>query len=639
MSIKFKIIFILFIILIINIPTGIISIMSINNFSENFFEIKHRLEQEREALGFLKEGEISAFFSVIHFSEQIKSEDIDFHKGKYMIDLENKIKAGKNIYSNTQKNEIENKIWNRIISRLEEVKKSESKLKMNKIKIEELLKAGFTEKDSIYKDIEQEQLEIGESILKSFFENNIDINKLIEANNLKIIAKENEAQLKSRKQVRFIIYSLFTSFIFSVILSLRFGYIFSKKINIVIENFRKVFSGDLTVRTTLKSKDEIGILSMEFNNFLEKLQKMIIAISSIMNKAKENSKEISSFMKQISFGADKQFQNSENLFQGITDIEIGMKKITESVEMQISSFEETSRSITEVLKTINFMTENSMNTVKLSEETTKGAISGGKITKDAFLEMKKIEKNVKNIEDKIINLEGNTVKEIERKALKLGESSEEIGEILKVIENIAEQTNLLALNAAIEAAHAGDAGKGFAVVADQIKLLAESSHKSTKEIEKLISTIHTDIREVIKSTKKGYEEVKEVLNEAKKGYEESVKGMDLSMEAENKLKEIIKMADSTNKEVKNMSNAIGEQSKSMEEISVATQNVENQSIMIKDSTENQSNILQDFSLSVQDVVKLASESSKLSDIAIESSKSLLEIVKNLEIMLNEFKTK
>ncbi|GAB6900272.1 methyl-accepting chemotaxis protein [Kineosporia succinea] len=75
---------------------------------------------------------------------------------------------------------------------------------------------------------------------------------------------------------------------------------------------------------------------------------------------------------------------------------------------------------------------------------------------------------------------------------KLGDSSREIGDVVKLITSIAEQTNLLALNATIEAARAGDAGKGFAVVADEVKQLAQETARATEDISKRVETIQED---------------------------------------------------------------------------------------------------------------------------------------------------
>ena len=115
---------------------------------------------------------------------------------------------------------------------------------------------------------------------------------------------------------------------------------------------------------------------------------------------------------------------------------------------------------------------------------------GGKVVGETIEGMKRIAD--------VVNKSAETVKE-------LGKSSDQIGEIIGVIDDIADQTNLLALNAAIEAARAGEQGRGFAVVADEVRKLAERTTKATKEIAGMIKKIQSDTTGAVQSMEAGHE--------------------------------------------------------------------------------------------------------------------------------------
>ena len=89
------------------------------------------------------------------------------------------------------------------------------------------------------------------------------------------------------------------------------------------------------------------------------------------------------------------------------------------------------------------------------------------------------------------------IQDTSKRIKRLGESSQEIGNITELINDIAEQTNTLALNASIQAAMAGEAGRGFAVVADEVQRLAERAASATRQIETLVKTIQADTNEAI----------------------------------------------------------------------------------------------------------------------------------------------
>jgi methyl-accepting chemotaxis protein len=141
----------------------------------------------------------------------------------------------------------------------------------------------------------------------------------------------------------------------------------------------------------------------------------------------------------------------------------------------------------------------------------------------------------------------------------LGVSSDQIGEIIGVIDEIADQTNLLALNAAIEAARAGEQGRGFAVVADEVRKLAERTTKATKEIATMIKNIQVETRSAVEAMQAGTKQVEE--------------GVESTTQAGTSLKEIIQVSEQVGEMITHIATAATQQSTATEQVNVNVENI------------------------------------------------------------------
>lgn len=212
--------------------------------------------------------------------------------------------------------------------------------------------------------------------------------------------------------------------------------------------------------------------------------------------------------------------------------------LAEASEHQAQEIAGASAAVNEMAVSIDQVSANAAESSAVAERSVAIANKGNEVVQNTIVGMDTIREQIQD-----------TSKRIKR----LGESSQEIGDIVSLINDIADQTNILALNAAIQASMAGDAGRGFAVVADEVQRLAERSSAATKQIEALVKTIQTDTNEAVISMEQTTSEV--------------VSGARLAQDAGVALEEIEKVSTSLAALIQNISNAARQQASSAGHIS------------------------------------------------------------------------
>lgn len=212
--------------------------------------------------------------------------------------------------------------------------------------------------------------------------------------------------------------------------------------------------------------------------------------------------------------------------------------LAEASEHQAQEIAGASAAVNEMAVTIDQVSANAAESAAVAERAVSIAGNGAKVVQNTINGMDTIREQIQD-----------TSKRIKR----LGESSQEIGDIVSLINDIADQTNILALNAAIQASMAGDAGRGFAVVADEVQRLAERSAAATKQIEALVKTIQNDTNEAVISMEQTTSEV--------------VRGARLAQDAGVALEEIENVSSNLAELIQNISNAARQQASSAGHIS------------------------------------------------------------------------
>ncbi|TVZ37236.1 twitching motility protein PilJ [Alteromonadaceae bacterium 2753L.S.0a.02] len=277
----------------------------------------------------------------------------------------------------------------------------------------------------------------------------------------------------------------------------------------LLDELADLADGDLTTTATV-TEDFTGAIADSINYTIDQLRVLVSRIN----------------------------ETSERVVDGSKDTQQTALHLAEASEHQAQEIAGASAAVNEMAVTIDQVSANAAESAGVAERSVSIANNGAKVVQNTIRGMDTIREQIQD-----------TSKRIKR----LGESSQEIGDIVSLINDIADQTNILALNAAIQASMAGDAGRGFAVVADEVQRLAERSATATKQIESLVKTIQNDTNEAVISMEQTTAEV--------------VRGARLAQDAGVALEEIEAVSASLAELIQNISNAARQQASSAGHIS------------------------------------------------------------------------
>ena len=290
----------------------------------------------------------------------------------------------------------------------------------------------------------------------------------------------------------------------------------------LLDEMSSLADGDLTVKATV-TDDMTGAIADSVNFAVEQLRELVTGINITAQTVSESANETMATTGQLAIAAGQQAEQ--------------VREATDTINEMAESFDG--------------MAERSRQSSEVAQRSVAIAHKGSQMVQQSIKGMDTIREQIQE-----------TSKRIKR----LGESSQEIGDIVELINGIAEQTNILALNAAIQSASAGGAGRGFAVVADEVQRLAERATNATRRIEMLVQNIQADTSEAVIS-------MESTTSEVVSGAEKAEDAGEALQRIESTSKDLSKLIEEISQEAQTQSESatrIAEQMNSIRDVSIQT---------------------------------------------------------------------
>lgn len=354
----------------------------------------------------------------------------------------------------------------------------------------------------------------------------------------------------------------------------------SRPLSAVANSAKNIAHGDLTVDTIdYQGKDEIGDLVQAFSIMTENLRNLVSQVA-------KSSEQVAAASEELTASSEQSAQAAGQVAESVTNVATGTSHQVDAVEQTVSIVQEMTMSI-------NHIAANSNKVSEKSGETARAAAGGSEAVVQATNQMQAIQ---------------NSVTQSAQVVEKLGERSQQIGQIVDVISGIAGQTNLLALNAAIEAARAGEQGRGFAVVADEVRKLAEQSHEAAQKISTIIRDIQSETNIAVATMNQGTAEV--------------AHGTEVIAATGERFNFIVTMVQELNREIQEISTAAEELSASSDEVVRSVNGVKT--------------VASETAADTQTISAAAEEQSASMEEIASSSQALSHMASDLQVVISKF---